>query len=41
MQYDTSRTSLGEYIFQTLVEKKMMKDRGKDTHLKSEIWVNF
>ena len=22
MQYDTSRTSLGEYIFQTLVEKK-------------------
>ena len=24
MQYDTSRTSLGEYIFQTLVEKKGM-----------------
>ena len=39
--YDTSRTSLGEYIFQTLIEKKRMKNRGKDTHLKSGIWVNF
>ena len=39
--YDTSRTSLREYIFQTLIEKKRMKNRGKDTHLKSAIWVNF
>ena len=40
MQYDTSRTSFGEYIFQKLVEKERMRDRGKDTHLKSGIWVN-
>ena len=41
MQYDSSRKRLGEYIFQKLVEKKKMKDRGKDTYLKSGIEVNF
>ena len=41
MHKDTSGTSLGEYIFHKLVEKKRMHDRGKDTHWKSEIWVTF
>ena len=37
MQYDTSRSSLGELIFfLTLVEKKGMKNRDKDA--KSEDW---
>ena len=35
MQYDTSRTSLREYIFHKLVENNRMPDRGNDTHLKS------
>ena len=41
MQYDTSRSSLGEFSFLTSVEKKRMKDGDKEAKIEDWNLGNF